>query len=56
MSRIACNCGAIYETVPERRPRDPNPFKCHVCGKELIPGEYRVGELRIVARPEPDRE
>jgi hypothetical protein len=56
MSRIACNCGAIYEGVPKRFPRDPNPFKCLECGKELISGDYRVEELRIVARPEPDRE
>ena len=56
MSRIACNCGAIYEAAPIRRPRDPDPFKCLVCGKKLNAGEYRIGELRIVARPEPDRD
>ena len=56
MSRIACNCGAIYEAAPKRRPRDPNPFKCLVCGKKLNAGEYRIGELRILARPEPDRD
>jgi hypothetical protein len=56
MSRIACNCGAVYETVPERRPRDPNPFKCLECGKGLSSGDYRVGDVKIVARPEPDRE
>lgn len=56
MSRIACNCGAIYEGVSKRFPRNPNLFKCLECGKELISGDYRVEELRIVARPEPDRE
>jgi hypothetical protein len=56
MSRIACNCGAIYEGVPKRFPRDPNHFKCLECVKELLSEDYRVGELRIVARPEPDRE
>jgi hypothetical protein len=56
MSRIACNCGAIYEAAPKRRPRDPDPFKCLVCGKKVNAGEYRIGELRIVARPEPDRD
>jgi hypothetical protein len=56
MGRIACNCGAIYEAVPLRRPRDPNSFKCLECGKESILEDYRIGELRIVARPQSDRE
>ena len=47
MSRIACNCGAVYETVPERRPRDPNPLKCLECAKESL-GDYRAGDVKIV--------
>lgn len=43
MNRIACNCGAIYEGVPKRFPRDPKPFKCLERGKELISGDYGVG-------------
>jgi hypothetical protein len=58
MNRIQCNCGAIYEAVdPKGRTRDLNLFKCLVCGKELMSAKaYKVGDLRLISRPEPDRE
>jgi hypothetical protein len=37
--------------------RDPRPFKCVLCEKELFAWEgTNVGQFRLVARPEPDRE
>jgi hypothetical protein len=58
MNRVTCSCGAIYVPVePKARTRGPNPFKCLNCGKELISAQdYKVGDLRLVSRPEPDRE
>jgi len=58
MNRIQCNCGAVYEVVdPKDRTRDLNLFKCLVCGKEIISTKaYKVGDLRLIVRPKPDRE
>lgn len=58
MNRVSCNCGAVYEpTDPKGRPRGQELFKCLVCGKEIISAKvHKVGDLRIISRPEPDRE
>ena len=56
--KVTCNCGAIYEVIETKGPsRDPKPFKCVLCEKELFAWEgTNVGQFRLVARPEPDRE
>jgi hypothetical protein len=57
MNKILCNCGAIYDEVyPKDRIGDLNLFKCLVCGKEITSSKaYKVGDLRLIVRPEPDR-
>ena len=58
MNQVSCNCGAVYEAADSKdRPRGTNLFKCLICGKEIISEKgYKVGDLRIISRPEPDRE
>lgn len=58
MTQVTCNCGAVYEVIETKGPsRDPKPFKCVLCEKELFAWEgTNVGQFRLVARPEPDRE
>src|SRR5450759_3908334 len=35
--KVTCNCGAIYEVIETKGPsRDPKPFKCVLCEKELF--------------------
>ena len=56
--KVTCDCGAIYEVIETKGSiRDPSPFKCVLCEKELFAWEgANVGQFRLVARPEPDRE
>jgi hypothetical protein len=56
--KVTCNCGAVYEVIETKGPsRDPKPFKCVLCEKELFAWEgANVGQFRLVARPESDRE
>lgn len=58
MIRVTCNCGAIYEVMETKGPaRDPSPFKCVLCEKEMIAWEGSdVGQFRLVWRPDDDRE
>ena len=60
MTRVTCNCGAVYEVIEietKGPSRDPKLFKCVLCEKELIAWEgTNVGQFRLVARPEADRE
>ena len=38
--KVTCNCGAIYEVIETKGPsRDPHPFKCVLCEKELFAWE-----------------
>ena len=55
--KVTCNCGAIYEVIETKGPsRDPHPFKCVLCEKELIAWEgTNVGQFHLAARPEADR-
>jgi len=56
--RVTCLCGAIYEVIETKGPsREPRPFKCVLCEKELFAWEgNNVGQLRLVWRPDEDRE
>ena len=56
--KLTCKCGAIYEVIETKGPsRDPHPFTCVLCEKELFAWEgINVGQFRLVARPEADRE
>ena len=52
--KVTCACGAIYEVI---EPRDPTPFNCVLCRKELFAWDGdNVGQLRLIWRPDPDRE
>jgi len=56
--KVTCACGAIYEVIETKGPsRDPTPFKCVLCQKELFALDRdNVGQLRLIWRPDPDRE
>jgi hypothetical protein len=56
--KLTCKCGAIYEVIETKGPsRDPKPFRCVLCEKELMVWEgINVGQFRLVSRPEQDRE
>ena len=56
--KLTCNCGAIYVVIETEGPsRDPKPFKCVLCEKELMVWEgLNVGQFRLVSHPETDRE
>jgi hypothetical protein len=56
--KVTCNCGAIYEVIETKGAvREPNEFKCLLCGKELITwAGSNVGQFHLVAQPELDRE
>ena len=57
-AKVTCSCGAIYEVIETKGPpRDAQPFKCVLCGRELRARERAdVGRLRLVWRPDGDRE
>jgi hypothetical protein len=56
--KVTCACGAIYEVIETKGPsRDPAPFECVLCQKELFAWEGdNVGQLRLIWRPDSDRE
>jgi len=56
--KVNCACGAIYEVIKTKGPsRDPTPFNCVLCRKELFAWDGdNVGQLRLIWRPDPDRE
>jgi hypothetical protein len=58
MIRVTCNCGAVYEVIETKCPsRDPKPFICVLCEKELFAWEgANIAQFRLVSRPEADRE
>ena len=58
MNPVTCNCGAVYKVIETKGlSRDPKPFKCLLCEKELIAWEGdNFGQLHLVSRPEQDRE
>jgi len=59
MTQFACNCGAVYEVIPTRGPSRSldDLLKCVVCAKELFSWiGSDVGQLRLVSRPERDRD
>jgi len=56
-ARVICVCGAIYEVFKTKGPsRDARPFKCVLCDRELFPPDRAVGQVRLVWRPDEDRE
>jgi hypothetical protein len=59
MTQVACQCGATYEVIETKGPsRDHDvSLRCTVCGKDLFSWSGSdVGQLRLVSRPEQDRE
>jgi hypothetical protein len=59
VSQLSCDCGAIYEVIATKGPsRDHDTaLRCAVCGKDLFSWSGSdVGQLRLVSRPEQDRE
>ena len=56
--KVTCDCGAVYEVLDTKGPsRDPHPFRCVLCDKELFAWEgSNVGQFRLVSRPKLDRE
>ncbi|HEY2135804.1 MAG TPA: hypothetical protein VGH49_07935 [Xanthobacteraceae bacterium] len=59
MTQLTCKCGALYEVIGTQGPsRDhDSPLKCVSCGKEMfVWSGSNVGQLRLVNRPERDRE
>ena len=59
MSQFSCGCGARYEVIPTEGPSRAadDLLKCAVCARELFSWSgSNVGQLRLVSRPETDRE
>jgi hypothetical protein len=59
MANVTCTCGAVFEVIETKGPsRNPDGMvKCSVCEKEMFDWSGSdVGQLRLVSRPEPDRE
>ena len=55
--KVNCACGAIYEVIETKGSGDRTPFKCVLCQKELLARDGdNVGPLRLIWRPDPDRE
>jgi hypothetical protein len=56
---VSCECGASYEVIETKGPswEHDASVKCVLCGKELFCWSGSdVGQLRLVTRPEADRE
>ena len=59
MTQVSCQCGATYEVIETKGPSrdDDLSVRCAVCGKDLFCWSGSdVGQLRLVTRPESDRE
>jgi hypothetical protein len=59
MNHVTCTCGAVFEVLETKGPsRDEDQaVKCIVCNKELFYWSGAdVGQLRLVRRPEADRD
>ena len=59
MTQFSCSCGAVYEVIATAGPsRAGDAFlTCVECGKELFSWTgSNVGQLRLVTRPERDRD
>ena len=59
MTQVSCQCGATYEVIETKGPSrdDDVSVRCAVCGKDLFCWSGSdVGQLRLVSRPEQDRE
>jgi predicted SprT family Zn-dependent metalloprotease len=59
MTQVSCQCGATYEVIETKGPShdDDTTMRCALCGKELFCWSGSdVGQLRLVTRPESDRE
>ena len=55
--RVTCLCGAIYEVIENESPlKDRWPSKCVLCDRELFPPDKAIGQVRLVWRPDEDRE
>jgi len=55
--KVTCSCGAIYEVIETKDlSRDAQAPKCLLCDKQMIAREGNVGGLRLVWRPDEDRE
>jgi hypothetical protein len=54
--RVTCICGAIYEVIKTKDPsREMRPAQCVLCERELFAWK-NGGQLRLIWRPEEDRE
>ncbi len=59
MTDVTCTCGAVFEVLETKGPsRDhDSAVRCVVCEKELFHWSGSdVGQLRLIKRPELDRE
>jgi hypothetical protein len=59
MTHVTCTCGAVFEVIETKGPSRANDtaVKCVVCEKEMFDWSGSdVGQLRLVKRPESDRE
>jgi hypothetical protein len=59
MTDVTCRCGAVFEVIETKGPmRDHDAaVRCAVCEKELFQWSgSNVGQLRLIKRPETDRE
>jgi len=59
MTQVTCTCGAVFEVLETKGPSRAHDgsVKCSVCEKEMFHWSGSdVGQLRLVSRPEPDRE
>ena len=59
MTHVTCTCGAVFEVIETKGPSrdDDVSVRCTVCGKDLFCWSGSdVGQLRLVSRPQQDRE
>jgi hypothetical protein len=55
--RVTCICGAIYEVIETKGPsRETRPAKCVLCDREMFAWKGDNGQLRLIWRPDEDRE
>jgi hypothetical protein len=54
--RVTCICGAIYEVIETKGPSRTRPAKCVLCDREMFAWKGDNGQLRLIWRPDEDRE
>ena len=55
--RVNCVCGAIYDVIEAGGySKDQSPSKCVLCDRELFLPDKAIGQVRLVWRPDEDRE